>query len=372
MAPKKAMKMVKAKGLEKPNAKHTGLEKPKNVLKLAMKQRKALAKAKAKGQSSGSKVLEKTKAKNKLNNANLKKLGQMSPGKVSAIKPSERLGLIFEEVQAQYKEQLLENRLTNLKLSMFISDPKSPWASRASLDCKAGESKHLLPALVPVLEKMFEGTTKPEELHMLSAASSLEKLVSLWDAADLFLTEEQFAQSLTLGKEFLDSYKWLNSWSLEKGRNSFGIVAKFHTFIHLLWNCQFGNPRGHWNFRGEDFVGHMSKMAHSVSFGVSSCKISQKLAQKYRLLVHFLLSREMEMDELDHLLDNWSLEKRWCTDKPKKPWKRFKRTGLGKGHGPSCLGKGACSEALEKAFLVLDQFHLWSWKRPMDHVEGKK
>ena len=225
------------------------------------------------------------------------------PGKVSAIKPSERLGLIFEEVQAQYKEQLLENRLTNLKLSMF-TDPKSPWASRASLDCKAGESKHLLPALVPVLEKMFEGTTKPEELHMLSAASSLEKLVSLWDAADLFLTEEQFAQSLTLGKEFLDSYKWLNSWSLEKGRNSFGIVAKFHTFIHLLWNCQFANPRGHWNFRGEDFVGHMSKMAHSVSFGVSSCKISQKLAQKYRLLVHFLLSREMEMDELDHLLDN--------------------------------------------------------------------
>ena len=78
MAPKKAMKMVKPKGLEKPNAKHTGLEKPKNVLKLAMKQRKALAKAKAKGQSSGSKVLEKTKAKNKLNNANLKKLGQMS------------------------------------------------------------------------------------------------------------------------------------------------------------------------------------------------------------------------------------------------------------------------------------------------------
>ena len=68
-------------------------------------------------------------------------------------------------------------------------------------------------------------------------------------------------------EKFLLSYKWLCSWSLEKKRNSFGIVAKHHSFRHLLANCKFFNPKRHWNFRGEGFVGHISRMCHSISFG---------------------------------------------------------------------------------------------------------
>ena len=61
------------------------------------------------------------------------------------------------------------------------------------MDYKAGESKHLLPALVPVLEKMFAGTKK-EEKNMLSAAKSLEKLVALWDEAGTFLIPAEFSK----------------------------------------------------------------------------------------------------------------------------------------------------------------------------------
>ena len=68
-------------------------------------------------------------------------------------------------------------------------------------------------------------------------------------------------------------------WSLEKGRHSFAIVVKHHTFIHLLWNSEFLNPKRHWNFKGEDFVGRISRMAHSISFGVSSTRVSSKLHQ---------------------------------------------------------------------------------------------
>ena len=129
---------------------------------------------------------------------------------------------------------------------------------------------------------------------MISAAKSLEKLVALWDEAETFLTPSQFAQSMALGKEFLLSYKWLNSWSLEKDRNSFAIVIKHHTFIHLLLNSKYMNPRRQWCFRGEDFVGHVSKMAHSISFGVSSTKISTKLCPKYRIFFHLLMTRGLE------------------------------------------------------------------------------
>lgn len=217
------------------------------------------------------------------------------PGKATAVKPGERLGQIFQAIQQEYKLQELGNRLTNLRLSMF-TDSSKPWLGKASLDCKAGEAKHLLPALVPVLEKIFARTKKPEEKHVISAATSLEKLVAIRDQGDTFLSPSEFGKPLALGKVFLDSYKWLHEWSLEKGRNSFHIVAKHHTFIHLLWNAKFLNPKVQWCFRGEDFVGHVSKMAPSVSFGVSSTKLTQKMAPKYRVLLHLLWKRDMQPD----------------------------------------------------------------------------
>ena len=58
------------------------------------------------------------------------------PGQACVERPWKRLGLIFEGVQKEYREQGLDNRLTNLKLSMF-TDASKPWASTASLHVKA-------------------------------------------------------------------------------------------------------------------------------------------------------------------------------------------------------------------------------------------
>ena len=138
---------------------------------------------------------------------------------------------------------------------------------------------------------------------MISAAKSLEKLVALWDAASTFLTSSEVEKAMDLGKDFLLAYKWLHAWSLEKGRNSFTIVNKFHTFIHMWMGCKFMNPKKQWCFKAEDYVGHISKMAHSISFGVRSTRISNKLCPKYRVLQHFLICRDLEQvswqDEAD-------------------------------------------------------------------------
>jgi len=212
------------------------------------------------------------------------------PGVVAKKKPWERLALIFSQVQAEYSEKKVACRLTNLKLSM-LCDPKNPWKRTADLDCKGGEAKHLLPCLVPVLKRMFS-LEKPHEQKMISAATSLEKLVALWDEAGPVLTDREFSRSLNLGKGFLDDYSWLHDWSLEKDRNSFPVVAKHHTFIHLVWGCKFLNPRMQWCFRSEDFVGQLSRLAHSISMGVASSKLSLKIAIKYRVLLHLLIRSE--------------------------------------------------------------------------------
>ena len=118
---------------------------------------------------------------------------------------------------------------------------------------RLGEAKHLLPALVPVLGKIVK-TNKPEEMHMISAASSLEKLVAIWDQGDTFLSPSEIAKTLALGKGFLDSYKWLNERSLEKGRNSFHIVATPH--IHpFVVEFKVPQPKGAMVLQGRGFCG---------------------------------------------------------------------------------------------------------------------
>lgn len=217
------------------------------------------------------------------------------PGQRQSKKPWERLSILLTQVQAQYTEQGCKNRLTNLRLSMF-TDAQKPWKKHPSLDIKAGEAKHLLPAMVPVIEKVFSGTLEECEQHMLTAATSLKKLVGIWDNADVFLSPAEHHQSLDLAGEFLRKYDWLNKWSLEKDRMSFHIVPKHHSFIHMVWGSKHLNPRAQWCFKAEDFVGQISRLTSSVSMGVSSTRLSLKVAPKYRILVHLFLTRSMPQE----------------------------------------------------------------------------
>ena len=224
------------------------------------------------------------------------------PGKVASKPAWERLACIFDQVQVMYQMQETTCRLTNLKLSMF-TDTKKPWKSWANLDCKGGEAKHLLPVLAPVLEKIFGVTMTPAEQKMIACVTSLGKLVQLWDESGTFPTEESFALALSLGKGFLDDYQWLNQWSKDCGRKSFHIVHKHHSFMHLLYNSRYMNPKAHWCFKAEDYVGHISRLTHSISMGVRSTKLSQKLCPKYRVLLHLLLTRAGFAQECHKVLE---------------------------------------------------------------------
>ena len=64
------------------------------------------------------------------------------PGVRAAKKPTERLPVLFSQVQVHYTQQQCKNMLTNLRLSM-ICDPSKPWSKHPVLDCKGGESRHL-------------------------------------------------------------------------------------------------------------------------------------------------------------------------------------------------------------------------------------
>jgi len=97
------------------------------------------------------------------------------------------LAILFREIQIEYSKQECKSRLTNLRMSMF-TDTQKPWAKYSQLDCKGGEAGHLLPAFIPVIQRLFEDTMEECEQQMILVATHLEKLVKLWGEADTFLT----------------------------------------------------------------------------------------------------------------------------------------------------------------------------------------
>lgn len=164
------------------------------------------------------------------------------PGKICKKRPWERLSVLFEQIQVEFSFQEATTRLTNLKISMF-TDAQKPWSKWANPDVKGGEAKHLLPALIPVIKRLFDKSRLPEEVNMILAAEGLERLVTLWDSMEIIPTDAEFAKSMALGNAFPDSYNELNVWPLEKDRKSFHKVHKHHTLIHLLKKIKILEPQ---------------------------------------------------------------------------------------------------------------------------------
>ena len=211
-------------------------------------------------------------------------------GVAQKVPPEKRLGTIFEAVQKEYVLKKISQRVTNLRLSM-VCNPKEPHKTFAQLDLKGSETKWFLQAFAPVLAELVS-LEKEHEAAMLDAVNDMAALIHLFDEADVFLTNDEWLQAMELGDSFSTQYSHLSGWALEKGRTLFNIVMKHHTFQHLLENAKFLNPKTHWTFSSEDFVGKMSILTASVSPGVSSTRLSLKVAPKYRILLHFLLTRE--------------------------------------------------------------------------------
>lgn len=211
------------------------------------------------------------------------------PGK-QKVAPEMRLGLLWQSLQKEYATLKSPTRLTNLKLSMFC-DPKQPHKTYPSLNIKGSESRHLLPALLRVCRALLDEKLC-HEAAMLKCMQHMQDLVSGFDMADIVPTAEEHKQAMSLVKGFLDNYHSLNQWALEKGKLLFHKVYKFHSFQHLVEGSKFLNPAACWCFQNEDFVGKMSQLVFSISPGVKSSRLSWKVAPKYRILLHFLLTRD--------------------------------------------------------------------------------
>ena len=212
------------------------------------------------------------------------------------VSPAARLGLVFGKIQEFWAHCGADchQRLTNLKLSMFVAEDK-PHAQFPSLHAKGAETKHLLPAMCWVMDQMDDGSDVHR--HIMEGLVAINKFVIVMNSADWVPTPRESRRMLRYAERFLDNYAWLDAWAQQEERLLFHTVPKFHMFHHLAQFSEFLNPRACWCFKAEDWVGKISRIAASCIFGTKSTKLSVKLMEKYRFMLYFRLQRPLVDDE---------------------------------------------------------------------------
>ena len=187
--------------------------------------------------------------------------------------PSERLGLIFQEVQKSYKETNAPTKLTNLKLSMVV-DPKKPHTQYPKLEAKGAETKYFCFSFLPLLQKLLHRKIE-EERHMLEALETLCLLIDFYDRTSMFLSPQEFEDSRNLGKR--------------QKAVSYCDEISYHAPPHKKWKVH--KPKVYLQLERGRLCGPGGKVE---PFCHCWCEVHKDFHQnipKYRVLLHLQLTR---------------------------------------------------------------------------------
>ena len=170
------------------------------------------------------------------------------PGSTQKI----RCEALWKKLQNWYKVYNPTSQIQTLNVKKF----KKGDGSAPSLKGKAAESRHLTPFAVHLAQELHLKYDTEHTLHVLQCATALMdfyKVLSDWQCGDV----------AGLCQVVCSEYSWLNQEAWLHSKNAWRIKPKFHMFQEM---CQFqsfelGNPRGFWEYKDEDFVGWVSKLA---------------------------------------------------------------------------------------------------------------
>ena len=204
--------------------------------------------------------------------------------------PTDALVIVWQAIHWHYDMLGSNTRLTNLTLSMIVGSEKYPNKNVPVFKAKAAETRHLIPVLAMIAGELNDGSP-----HCLNRLATLQHAVQMQKAVDqqpMFMSAASQRFLVHHSKNFLVHYTVLRQWAKDTGFLGYHVVPKFHMGgVHLPLQCAFINPRFVWTYKAEDWVGRVSMIAHSASFGTGSHKLSYKLVEKYQFLLFLCFTR---------------------------------------------------------------------------------
>ena len=154
---------------------------------------------------------------------------------------------------------------------------------------KAAEVRGVIPGALQVAIRFDDGSDQSK--HSIKMMEGLDQLYRIMHSADVVLTNEEHDEFAAASQVFLLEYTWLSNWAREQNLYRYSVVPKFHYLVHLVDSARACNPRFLWCYRGEDFVGRMSRLAHACLCGTPPFKVGHAMMAKYAVAMHLRLTR---------------------------------------------------------------------------------
>ena len=181
----------------------------------------------------------------------------------------------YDELGVPHSERVPDSKFLRLSGGESYYPVNFPMVS-----IKAAHCKHLLPTLELVCQKRPCHTL--EDRLRIRVLSNLCKLCDIIESHGHHLPRYASDSVLECVTDALLSYATLSSMAYREGRKLWNIVPKFHHFYHIALASKYSNPKCSWVFKEEDFVGRISRIAHSSTGGTPSESITLSVLTKYR------------------------------------------------------------------------------------------
>lgn len=192
-----------------------------------------------------------------------------------------RLADVWALIQQCYKATKTQKRLTTLTLGMIGTN------YLPALSCGAAEARHLVPAMVCLLQTCHRGIDHDD--HCLQAYLHLETCLSTMSAGGLVLSDTESELCLYSMEHFLLHYNWLTKWSRSLGEYLCNSPTKNHACWHIAFLSKWLNPTASWCYAFEDFIGRIKLCGHAQTPGTTMEVIPAKIFQNYRLILTEIL-----------------------------------------------------------------------------------
>ena len=130
-------------------------------------------------------------------------------------------------------------------------------------------------------EENEELSDSPFDGHIIEAYRSMCEVNEIVTSGAIALIAAESANLLESYDRFLPHYNFLVTQQMEAGFCAFNMTCKFHEMWHICNFAKYTNPRAHWCYSFEDFIGHIKRNGQACVAGTAMHNVPSKIVDNH-------------------------------------------------------------------------------------------
>ena len=201
----------------------------------------------------------------------------------------DRLAEIWGDIRGLYRAMEVENRLNNLKITMFLHT-----GAYAELSARAAEVRGIVPVLAELCRRN-SGVSRIN-LHRHLVLRDLQTFYDVLERNGFQITPADLRILREAVSGCLGHLKVLALNSVRRGELLWALRVKSHFFVHIADHAAFLNPRVGWAYQYENFVQKILRVTRASAKGTPPHKVGTPVMAKYRTVLGTRLQRKRRRD----------------------------------------------------------------------------